>query len=112
MPLKDRKAAQAAAKKSWLSRDLPNWRSQVDDLLKGKQIIVNGSREWNSIYVAAKRKWFERCASRFRILNSRLSPREDTGARSDSSRPGMSISPEMTNLLHFHSCQKSWGIFR
>jgi len=57
MPLKDRKAAQAAAKKSWLSRDLPNWRSQVDDLLKGKQIIVNGRREWNSIYVAAKRKW-------------------------------------------------------
>jgi len=57
MPLKDRKAAQAAAKKSWLSRDLPNWRSQVDDLLKGKQIIVNDRREWNSIYVAAKRKW-------------------------------------------------------
>jgi hypothetical protein len=39
MPLKDRKAAQAAAKKSWLNRDLPNWRSQVDGLLKGKQII-------------------------------------------------------------------------
>jgi hypothetical protein len=57
MIFKDPKLAQAAAKKSWLFRDLPNWRSQVDDLLKGKQIIVNGRREWNSIYVAAKRKW-------------------------------------------------------
>ena len=25
--------------------------------MKGKQIIVNGRREWNSIYVVAKRKW-------------------------------------------------------
>jgi hypothetical protein len=82
----------------------------VDDLLKGKQIIVNGSREWNSIYVAAKRKWFERCASRFRILNSRLSPQEHTGANSDSSRLKTSISPEMTNLLALATAAKRAGV--
>jgi len=49
-----RRLAQAAAKKAWLNRDLPNWRDRVGDLLKGKQIIVNGLREWNSIYVAAR----------------------------------------------------------
>jgi len=48
--------AQAAAKKSWENRNLPNWRDRVDDLLEGKQIIVKDLREWNSIYVAAKRK--------------------------------------------------------
>ena len=68
MPLKDRSVtrgsrkglpksvAQAAAKKSWENRNLPNWRDRVDDLLQRKQIIVTDLREWNSIYVAAKRK--------------------------------------------------------
>src|SRR6202022_1643881 len=68
MPLKDRyvarssrkglarKVAKAAAKKSWENRDLPNWRDRVDDLLKGKQILVKDLRQSNSIYVAAKRK--------------------------------------------------------
>jgi hypothetical protein len=40
-----RAIAQAAAKKSWESRDLPNWRDQVDDLLKGKQIFVKNLRQ-------------------------------------------------------------------
>jgi hypothetical protein len=82
----------------------------VDDLLKGKQIIVNGRREWNSIYVAAKRNWVRALCSRFRILNSRLSPQEDMGAKSDSSRPGMSISPEMTNLLALATAAKRAGV--
>jgi hypothetical protein len=34
MAIKDRAVAQEAAKKSWLNRDLPNWRDQVGDLLK------------------------------------------------------------------------------
>ena len=51
-----RTVAQAAAKKSWENRDLPNWRDRVDDLLKGKQILVKDLRQSNSIYVAAKRK--------------------------------------------------------
>ena len=67
MPLKDRyptngssrkglprKVAQAAAKKSWQNRDLPNWRDRVDDLLKGKQILVKDLREVNALYVAAR----------------------------------------------------------
>jgi hypothetical protein len=65
MAIKDRAVAQEAAKKSWLNRDLPNWRDQVADLLKGKQIIVNGVREWNGIYVAARRKGVQ--ALRFMI---------------------------------------------
>jgi hypothetical protein len=56
MTYKDRQIALAAAKKSWLNRDAPNWRDQVKELLRGKQIIVKGRREWNSIYVAARRK--------------------------------------------------------
>jgi len=51
-----RRVAQAAAKKSWQNRDLPNWRDRVDDLLKGQQIFVKDLRQWNSIYVAAQRK--------------------------------------------------------
>jgi hypothetical protein len=80
MPLKDRSVtrssrkglpksvAQAAAKKSWENRNLPNWRDRVGDLLKGEQIIVNGLREWNSIYVAARRKKVQ--ALRFKISDS------------------------------------------
>jgi hypothetical protein len=69
MPLKDRyptngssrkglprNVAQAAAKKSWQNRDLPNWRDRVDDLLKGKQILVKDLREVNALYVAARRR--------------------------------------------------------
>jgi hypothetical protein len=51
-----RAVAQAAAKKSWENRDLPNWRDRVDELLKGKQIFVKDLRQFNSVYVAAKRK--------------------------------------------------------
>ena len=68
VPLKNRYLAQAAAKKSWQNRDLPNWRDRVDDLLKGKQIIVNGLREWNSIYVAARRRNVQ--SLRFKISDS------------------------------------------
>jgi hypothetical protein len=56
MPLKDRRTAQAAAKKSWENRKLRNWRDQVGDLLEGKQITVKGPIEWSGIYTAAKRK--------------------------------------------------------
>jgi hypothetical protein len=69
MPLKDRyqtngssrkglptRLAQAAAKKSWQNRDLPNLRDRVGDLLKGKQILVKDLREFNALYVAARRK--------------------------------------------------------
>ena len=66
MALKDRyagllrglpsKLAQAAAKKSWGNRDLPNWRDRVGDLLEGKQIFVKDLREVNALYVAARRK--------------------------------------------------------
>jgi len=65
-----RRLAQAAAKKAWLNRDLPNWRDRVGDLLKGKQIIVNGLREWNSIYVAARRQKVQ--ALRFKISDSQF----------------------------------------
>ena len=62
--------AQAAAKKSWENRNLPNWRDRVDDLLEGKQIIVKDLREWNSIYVAAKRKRVH--TLRFKINDSKF----------------------------------------
>jgi hypothetical protein len=52
MPLKDRyptngssrkglsrKVAQAAAKKSWQNRDLPNWRDRVGDLLNRSSTV-------------------------------------------------------------------------
>jgi hypothetical protein len=70
MAIKDRAVAQEAAKKSWLNRDLPNWRDQVADLLKGKQIIVNGVPEWNGIYVAARRKGVQ--ALRFMIWGRQI----------------------------------------
>ena len=47
-----RKVAQAAARKSWLNRDLPNWR----DRLRGIQILVKDLREVNALYVAARRR--------------------------------------------------------
>jgi hypothetical protein len=62
--------AQAAAKKSWENRNLPNWRDRVDELLEGKQIIVKDLREWNSIYVAAKRKRVR--TLRFKIDDSKF----------------------------------------
>jgi len=83
MPLKDRyptngssrkglprKVAQAAAKKSWQNRDLPNWRDRVDDLLKGKQILVKDLREVNALYVAARRKGIQ--TRRFKLSNSQF----------------------------------------
>jgi hypothetical protein len=68
-----RTVAQAAAKKSWENRDVPNWRDRVDDLLEGKQIIVKDLRQFNSIYVAAKRKRvqtlrFKVAASKFAVV--------------------------------------------
>ena len=65
-----REVAQAAAKKSCQNRDLPNWRDLIGDLLKGKQIIVDGVREWNSIYVAARRRNVQ--ALRFKISDSQF----------------------------------------
>ncbi len=83
MPLKDRyptngssrkglprKVAQAAAKKSWQNRDLPNWRDRVDDLLKGKQILVKDLREVNALYVAARRKGVQ--TRRFKLSNAQF----------------------------------------
>jgi hypothetical protein len=83
MPLKDRyptngssrkglprKVAQAAAKKSWLNRDLPNWRDRVGDLLKGKQILVKDLREFNALYVAARRKGVQ--TRRFKLSNAQF----------------------------------------
>src|ERR1700736_4430654 len=65
-----RAIAQAAAKKSWENRDLPNWRDQVDDLLEGKQIFVKDLRQFNSIYVAAKRKRVQ--TLRFKVSDSKF----------------------------------------
>ena len=73
---KERKVAQAAAQKSWQKRDLPNWRIRVDDLLKGKQIIVSGRREWNAIYVAARRKRVQTLRKDFRLSVRSRSCRE------------------------------------
>jgi hypothetical protein len=80
MPLKDRyrgllrrlpgRLAQAAAKKSWENRDLPNWRDRVGDLLEGKQIFVKDLREFNALYVAARRKGVQTC--RFKLSNTRF----------------------------------------
>jgi hypothetical protein len=65
-----RTVAQAAAKKSWENRDMPNWRDRVDDLLKGKQILVKNLRQFNSIYVAARRKRVQ--TLRFKISDSKF----------------------------------------
>jgi hypothetical protein len=80
MALKDRYAgllrglpsrlARAEAKKSWVNRDLPNWRDQVGDLLKGKQIFVKDLREFNALYVAARRKGLQ--TRRFKLSNARF----------------------------------------
>ena len=80
MPLSDRTKylwkgvpraiAQAAAKKSWENRNLSNWRDRVDELLKGKQIFVKDLRQFNSIYVAAKRKRVQ--TLRFKISDSKF----------------------------------------
>jgi hypothetical protein len=65
-----RGVAQAAAKKSWENRALTNWRDRVGDLLQGKQILVKDLREWNSIYVAAKRKRVQ--TLRFKIADAKF----------------------------------------
>jgi hypothetical protein len=65
-----RTVAQAAAKKSWENRNVPNWRDRVDELLEGKQIIVKDLREWNSIYVAARRKRVH--TLRFKVNDSKF----------------------------------------
>jgi hypothetical protein len=80
MALKDRyagllrglpsKVARAAAKKSWENRDLPNWRDRVADLLEGKQIFVKDLREFNAIYVAARRKGVQ--TRRFKLSDTRF----------------------------------------
>ena len=78
MPLKDRyvarrglprTVAQAAAKKSWENRNLPNWRDRVDDLLEGNQILVKDLRQFNSIYVVVKRKRVH--TLRFKVSDSK-----------------------------------------
>ena len=60
--------ARAAAKKSWENRDAPNWRDRVGDLLEGKQIFVKDLREFNALYVAARRKECKHVASNFSHL--------------------------------------------
>ena len=65
-----RAIARAAAKKSGENRDLPNWRDRVDDLLEGKQIFVKDLRQFNSIYVAARRKRVQ--TLRFKISDSKF----------------------------------------
>jgi hypothetical protein len=65
-----RRVAQAAAKKSWQNRDLPNWRDRVGDLLKGKQILVKDLREFNALYVAARRKGVQ--TRRFKLSNAQF----------------------------------------
>ena len=62
--------ARAAAKKSWENRDLPNWRDRVGDLLEGKQIFVKDLREFNALYVAARRKGVQ--TRRFKLSNARF----------------------------------------
>jgi hypothetical protein len=44
IPKAQERIAQAAAKKSWEKRKLPNWRDRVDYLLKGRQIITGALR--------------------------------------------------------------------
>jgi hypothetical protein len=80
MPLNDRTKnlwkglpraiAQAAAQKSWENRSLPNWRDRIDELLKGKQIFVKDLRQFNSIYVVARRKRVQTLALKFPTVNS------------------------------------------
>src|SRR6516225_1965244 len=65
-----RRLARAAAKKSWLNRDLPNWRDRVGDLLEGKQIFVKDLREFNALYVAARRKRVQ--TRRFKLSDTRF----------------------------------------
>ena len=65
-----RAIAQAAAKKSWESRNLPNWRDRIDELLKGKQILVKDLRQFNSIYVAARRRRVQ--ILRFKVSDSKF----------------------------------------
>jgi hypothetical protein len=69
-----RKVAQAAARKSWLNRDLPNWRDRVGDRLRGIQILVKDLREVNALYV-------EHAASSFPVHNLLSLPKVFTIAR-------------------------------
>ena len=62
--------ARASGKKSWENRDLPNWRDRVGDLLEGKQIFVKNLREFNALYVAARRKGVQ--ILRFKLFNARF----------------------------------------
>jgi len=62
--------ARAAAKKSWENRGLPNWRDRVGDLLEGRQIFVKDLREFNALYVAARRKGVQ--TRRFKLSNARF----------------------------------------
>ena len=62
--------ARASGKKSWENRDLPNWRDRVGDLLEGEQIFVKDLREFNALYVAARRKGVQ--TRRFKLSNARF----------------------------------------
>jgi hypothetical protein len=47
-----------------------NWRDRVGDLLEGKQISVKDLREFNALYVAARRKGVQ--TRRFKLSNARF----------------------------------------
>ena len=51
-------------------KDLPNWRDRVGDLLKGEQILVKDLREFNALYVAARRKGVQ--TRRFKLSNAQF----------------------------------------
>jgi hypothetical protein len=48
----------------------PNWRDRVGDLLEGSQIFVKDLREFNALYVAARRKGVQ--TRRFKLSNARF----------------------------------------
>jgi hypothetical protein len=84
--------AQAAAKKSWKNRDLPNWRDRVGDLLKGEQILVKNLKEVNALFVAARRKGTKEsrhAAANFQMRNPRSLQKVFTIARLNLLQPEM-----------------------
>jgi hypothetical protein len=65
-----RTVAQAAAKKSWENRDLPNWRDRINDLFGRKADSRKRFAAGNSIYVAARRKRVQ--TLRFKVSDSKF----------------------------------------